>query len=100
MLRRDRYEFHKKHTGTRYTKFVFLHLVGSVGYVVHSAHPGRETSEQYFSCSSGSGTDSTKSTTRHVTSNLYFCVQWDLRAQRAFCVSGVRNVDALFFIIW
>jgi hypothetical protein len=30
------YEFGKKHTGTYYVEHVFLHLVRSTGYVVHS----------------------------------------------------------------
>jgi hypothetical protein len=36
MLRWDRYGFDKKRSGTRYAKFVFLHLVGFAGQVVHS----------------------------------------------------------------
>jgi hypothetical protein len=40
MLRFDPYGFHKKRAGTRYTKLVFLHLVGFVGHVVHSSAYG------------------------------------------------------------
>jgi hypothetical protein len=36
MLRWDRYGFDKKRAGTRYSKLVFLHLVGYAGNVVHS----------------------------------------------------------------
>jgi hypothetical protein len=36
MLRWDRYEFLKRHTGTRYVELVFLNPVGSMGQVVHS----------------------------------------------------------------
>jgi hypothetical protein len=32
--------FHKKHTGTRYAKFLVLHLVGAAGHVVHSGASG------------------------------------------------------------
>jgi hypothetical protein len=40
---------------------------------------GNETSMHYFSCSGGTCTNSTKSAPRHVTPNLCFCIQWDLR---------------------
>jgi hypothetical protein len=36
MLIWDRYRFHKKCVDTRYAEHVFLHLVGSIGHVVHS----------------------------------------------------------------
>jgi hypothetical protein len=36
MLLRDWYAYNKKCTGTRYTKLVFLHLVGYVSDVEHS----------------------------------------------------------------
>jgi hypothetical protein len=32
----DRYRFNKKHDGTCYAAPGFLHLVGSVGHVVHN----------------------------------------------------------------
>jgi hypothetical protein len=36
MLRFNRSGFDKKHTRTRYAELVLLHLVGSVGHVVHT----------------------------------------------------------------
>jgi hypothetical protein len=36
MLGWDRYELHKKHNGTHYVKYLFLHPVGSTGDVVLS----------------------------------------------------------------
>jgi hypothetical protein len=40
VLRWDCYGFNKKRVGTTYAEVVFLHLVGSVGHVVHSAASG------------------------------------------------------------
>jgi hypothetical protein len=40
MLRRDRYEFDKKHVGTRYAKLVFLHPLGSAVHIVLSGASG------------------------------------------------------------
>jgi hypothetical protein len=40
MLGWAQYGFHKKCAGTHYAKLVFLHLVGSVGYVLHSDASG------------------------------------------------------------
>jgi hypothetical protein len=40
MLGRDQYGFVKKDTRTCYAKGVFLHPVGSAGYVVHSGASG------------------------------------------------------------
>jgi hypothetical protein len=37
MLWCTRCDFHKKCPGTRYAKIVLLHLVGSVGNIVHSS---------------------------------------------------------------
>jgi hypothetical protein len=45
----DRYGFHKKHVGTRFADLVFLHQVGSAGYVVHSgASRARNVDESFF----------------------------------------------------
>jgi hypothetical protein len=42
MLGWDCCSFHKKCTGTRYDKLVFLHPVGSIGHVVHCGVTVRE----------------------------------------------------------
>jgi hypothetical protein len=69
-VRWDRYGFHKKRVRTRDAKIVFLHQLGSTGHVVHPMCPRHETSTHYFSCSGGTGTDSTNSALGHVTLNL------------------------------
>jgi hypothetical protein len=48
MLEWARCSFHKKCNGTRYTKLVFLHLVGSVGNVGHSGASGARNINAIF----------------------------------------------------
>jgi hypothetical protein len=79
MLKSDRYRFRKKRVGTRYTKVVFLHPLGSVGHILHSSAFGREMLTHYFSYSDGTSTDCTKSAPGHITSNLCFCIRCDMR---------------------
>jgi hypothetical protein len=118
---------HKMCDGTSYEEHVFLHPVGYTGDAVrpntyrawnvdalffmlmwawcgyhkkrvrtyHAEHvscirwylwvtlwvlvrPGSEMSTHYFSCSGGLGADPTKSTMRHVTPNLCFCILYIL----------------------
>jgi hypothetical protein len=65
--------FHKKHARTHNAKLVFfIQWDLWVSYCVLVCL-GRETSSMhYFSCLSGTGTDSTESGLGHVTLNLYF----------------------------
>jgi hypothetical protein len=44
----DRYGFHKRRTGRRYTELVFLHHVGSTGHVVHSGASGMRNVNALF----------------------------------------------------
>jgi hypothetical protein len=64
--------FHKKHTGKRYAELVSLYLVGSVGHVVHIGSSGAQNVDLLFSCSSGTGIDSTKTTSGHVMLKMCF----------------------------
>jgi hypothetical protein len=66
---------HKKRTSTGYTKLMFFHLVRFAGHIVHS---GLETVTHYFSSSSGSSTDSKKSASGHIVTNLCFFIPSDL----------------------
>jgi hypothetical protein len=70
----DRYGYHKKCAGTRYTKPISLLPVGYAGQV----HLGRETTTHYFACSGGTSTNSKKSAIGDVTSNLCFFIWWDI----------------------
>jgi hypothetical protein len=45
----DRYGFVRKHAGTRYTEFVFLHAVGSAGHLVYSVASGMPNVKALFS---------------------------------------------------
>jgi hypothetical protein len=45
-----------------------------LGHLVHSGASGCETSTHYYSCSGGTGTDSTKSVRGHIALNLFFCI--------------------------
>jgi hypothetical protein len=76
----DRYRFDKKCFRTLYAK----HLFFCIRYDLRLTYcipvrPWRKTSMHYFSCSGGTGTDSTKVLLEHVTSNFCFCILWDLR---------------------
>jgi hypothetical protein len=48
MLASDQCGFHKKRARTRYTELVFLHPVGFVGHIVHSAVSGIQNVDARF----------------------------------------------------
>jgi hypothetical protein len=79
MLRWERYGFQKKRVGTCYTELVFLHLGRYLGGVVHSGASGVRNISARFFCSGGSSALSIKSAGGHVTTNLCFCIRWDLQ---------------------
>jgi hypothetical protein len=68
----------QKRFRTRYDELLLFLSVGSAGDVVHSVHPGLETSMHYFSCSGGTGTDLTICALGHIMPNLFFGIRWDL----------------------
>jgi hypothetical protein len=52
-----------------------------------------------FSCSGGTGTDSTKIVKGHIMLNFCFASGGICTSCSAFVASGARNVDALFFML-
>jgi hypothetical protein len=55
---------------------------------------------RYFSCSGGTGMDSTKSVSRHITQNLCFLHSMGSTDHVVHSgASGVRDVDAPFFML-
>jgi hypothetical protein len=79
MLGCDWYGFDKKRTRTRYAELVFFHLMGATGHIVHSGASGVRKIDVLFSCSGSPSAHSTKGVLEHVTSNLCFYIQWDMR---------------------
>jgi hypothetical protein len=79
MLGWDRCGFHKKRSGTHYTKLVFLHPLRSVAHVVYSSAFGTQNVNALFFIIGWPIVVSVKSTSRHVMPNLCFCVRWDQR---------------------
>jgi hypothetical protein len=69
-----------KSAGTRYAQLVFLHPVGSVGYVVHSGASGRKILTQKISCSAGPGEVSIKTLLGQDVPIMCFCILWITRA--------------------
>jgi hypothetical protein len=59
--------------------------------------PGHETSSHYFSCSSGTSIDSTKSVPGHVTPNMCFCILRDLRVTLCIPVHSGHKTSTHYF---
>jgi hypothetical protein len=91
MLRCDRCGFNKKRTGSCYAELVLLRPMGSAGHV------GHKTVMHYFSCSIGSRTDSIKSMSGHITTNLCFASDEICGSCSAFrCVRGTKRCHTIF----
>jgi hypothetical protein len=76
MLGWVQYGFLKERIDTHYKELVFLHLVASMGHIVHFS--ASEALTHYFSSWRGPGVVSIKSTPGYTMPNLHFCIQLDL----------------------
>jgi hypothetical protein len=78
MIGWDRYRFQQKRTETHNAELVFcIRWDLRVTYNILLCL-GCKTLTHYFSCSGGTGMDSTKSVLGHFMPNLCFCIRWDL----------------------
>jgi hypothetical protein len=71
--------FHKKRTRTRYAELVFLHAVGFVSHVVHSGASVEWNGNTLFFVLGWGRYEFDKNALGHITTNLCFCIQWDLQ---------------------
>jgi hypothetical protein len=99
MLGWDWYGFHKKHAGTRYAELGFLHPLGSASHVVHFGASEAQNTNALFSMLVWASVVSIKNASETVTTNLCFCIRWDLWVILCIMVRpGCQNVvDALFY---
>jgi hypothetical protein len=60
-------------------------------------HPGREMSTHYFSCSGGTSAVFIKSASGQVTSNLCFCIWWDMWVTQCIPVHPACDMSKRYF---
>jgi hypothetical protein len=88
--------FNKKRAVTRYVELVFLHLLGSVGHILHSDAYGARNIDALFSCSGWPGSVSIKSTRTRYAEHVFLHPVGSTGHIVHSSVSRERNVNALF----
>jgi hypothetical protein len=88
--------FPKKHTGTRYVELV-LFLVGSVGHAEHCGISGARNIDALFFLLWWARSGLKKSAPRHVTPNMCFSRQCDLRVTLSILVRSRRETSTHYF---
>jgi hypothetical protein len=89
--------FPKKSTGTRYAELVFLFLVGSVGHAEHCGTSGARNIDALFFLLRWAQSGFMKSTPGHVTPNMCFSRQCDLRVMLSIPVRPGRETSTHYF---
>jgi hypothetical protein len=97
MLRWARYGYHKKRFRTHYVELLYFSSYAIYYDVLHSGASEVPTLRHYFSCSGGPSTDTTNSASRHITPNLCFCIQWNLRVTLCILVHPVHEMLTHYF---
>jgi hypothetical protein len=82
----------QKARGTCYAELVFFNTLESVGHAVHSCAFGRKMLTHNFSCSGGTGTDSTKVHQGMFCRTCVFAFDVICGSHSAFwCVRGMKH---------
>jgi hypothetical protein len=97
MLGWDRYGFDKKHIVTPNAELVFLHPVVSPGHIVHFGASGARNIDALYFMLRCDWCDFHKKRVGQVTSNLCFCIRWDMWVTYCIQVHPRREISMHYF---